>query len=100
MEQIIDEHVDLALSKQSSHQEGPTNEMIPTAKGESSVSSTEHAPTATKAATTPAFEARNLDSPENRPHWFEETRSFLMFEETRSLWWLFTVRSASELLDV
>jgi hypothetical protein len=33
MEQLIDERVALALSKQSSHQEGPTDEMSPSAKG-------------------------------------------------------------------
>jgi hypothetical protein len=33
MEQIIDERVALALSKQSSSQQGPTDEMSPSAKG-------------------------------------------------------------------
>jgi hypothetical protein len=65
MEQIIDKRVALALSKQSSHQQGPTDEMSPSAKGKSSVASTEHAPTATEVATTRAVEVVNLGSPKN-----------------------------------
>jgi hypothetical protein len=84
MEQIIDERVALALSKQSSYQEGLTNEMSPAAKGKSNVALTEHAPTATEVAT-PAFEAPNPGSPENRIHWPVDD---------------ITVRSACELLDV
>jgi hypothetical protein len=68
MEQIIDEHVALTLSKQFSHQEGPTNEMSPVAKGKSSVASIEHAPTAMEVATTLVVEAANPGSPENWPH--------------------------------
>jgi hypothetical protein len=64
MEQIIDEGVDLALRKQSSHQQCPTHEMSPFAKGKSSVTSIEHAPT----ATAPAPATTNPGSPENRPH--------------------------------
>jgi hypothetical protein len=88
MEQIIDEHEALALSKQSSHQQGPTDEMSPSAKGKSSVASTEHAPTAIEAAAAaaaPAVETANPGSPENRPHWPIND---------------ITVRSACELLDV
>jgi hypothetical protein len=85
MEQIIDEHVALALSKQSSHQQGPTDEMSPSAKGKSSVASTKHAPTAIEAAAAPAVEAANPGSPENRLHWPVND---------------ITVRSACELLDV
>jgi hypothetical protein len=69
IEKIIDERVALALSKQSSHQEGPTDEMRPTAKGKSNIASIEHAPTAIEAAAAVvAFEAPNLGSSENRPH--------------------------------
>jgi hypothetical protein len=85
MEQIIDERVTLALSKQSSHQEGPTNEMSPTAKGKSSVASIEHALTTTEAAATTTFEAPNPGSPNNRPHWPMDD---------------ITVRSVCELLNV
>jgi hypothetical protein len=85
MEQIIDECVALALSKQSSHQQGPTDEMIPSAKGKRNVASTEHALIAIEAAATPAVEAANPGSPEHRPHWPIND---------------ITVRSACELLDV
>jgi hypothetical protein len=69
MEQIIDERVALALSKQSSHLEGSTDEMSPSAKGKSSITSIEHAPTTTEATITPEVEAPNPCSPKNRPHW-------------------------------
>jgi hypothetical protein len=69
MEQIIDEHVSLARSKQSTHREGPTDEMSPTTKGKRSVVSTKHAPTGTEAAAALAFEAPNPGSLENQPHW-------------------------------
>jgi hypothetical protein len=64
MEQIINERVALAHSKQSSHQQGPTDEMSPFAKRKSSVASTEHATTTTEAAT-PAVEAATPASPQN-----------------------------------
>jgi hypothetical protein len=69
MEPIIDERVAFALSKQSPHQQGPTDEMSPSAKGKSNVASIEHAPTTTEAiAAAPIVEAANLGSPENQPH--------------------------------
>jgi hypothetical protein len=69
MEQIIDECVALALSKQSSHQQGSFDEMIPYAKGKSNIASTEHATTTTEAAAAPAVEAATPASLQNRPHW-------------------------------
>jgi hypothetical protein len=59
--------------------------MSPSAKGKSSVASTEHEQTTTKVAATPAVEAANPCSPENQPHWPVDD---------------ITVRSACELLDV
>jgi hypothetical protein len=59
--------------------------MRPFAKGERSITSTEHAPTATEAAAAPAVEVENLGSLEKRPHWLVHD---------------ITMRSACELLDV
>jgi hypothetical protein len=60
MEQIIDKRVALALSKQSSHRQGPIDEMSPSAKEKSSVSSTEHA--------APATEEAAVVEPATQPH--------------------------------
>jgi hypothetical protein len=68
MKQIIDERVALALSKQSSHQQGPTDEMSPSAKRKSSTASTKHAPTSIEGVA-PIVEAANPGLPEKRPHW-------------------------------
>jgi hypothetical protein len=84
MEQIINKHVGLALSKESSHQKGPTDEMSLTAKGKSSVALTEHTPTATEVAAI-AFEPPNPGALENRPHWPMDD---------------ITMRSTCDLLDV
>jgi hypothetical protein len=58
MEQIIDELVALALSKQSSYQQGPTDEMSLFAKGKSSIASTEFALTATEAIAEPTVSSK------------------------------------------
>jgi hypothetical protein len=58
MEQIIDELVSLALSKQSSYQQGPADEMSLFAKGKRSVASTECALTATEAIAEPAVSSK------------------------------------------
>ena len=64
MEQIVDQRVALALSKQSS-QQGPTDEMSPSNKRKSSVASTDVAP-ATMEAAAPAKEAAAPASPESQ----------------------------------
>lgn len=66
MEQIIDEHVALALSKHQSSQAGPTDEMSPSAKGKSSVTSTEAALATTDTAATEAA-ARACTPPPHYP---------------------------------
>jgi hypothetical protein len=69
MEQIIDELMALALSKQSSHHQGPTDKMSSSTKGRSSITSTEHAPTATEAAALVVEAATTPASPKKRKHW-------------------------------